>query len=504
VLGVGLVLAVAVAVFARWGPDWPAQEFRAWSAVHAGLTGWTNQWYSGVALPGYSVIYPAVSSVLGAAPTGVLAVAAAGAGAWSMAPPHQRGLQIGFHASVAFVLVADLLIGQVPYLLGVAFGIWAVRAVRAQHLAAAGTLALLSSLSSPLAGLFLLISAPALARAHRTRDVLPLVAAGGGLLMSVIYGGASGPFPFLGRILGYVLGFAVLAIVLPGPENRAVRLLGTTYGIVALALFLIPNPVGGNVARLGQLVALPLVWHLLPRLPRRAVALLLVAAAMLWSGWPSITSAARGATDPSRLPPYYAGLLSFLRTRNPIDGRLEVVFTREHWESYYVGRAFPLARGWERQTDLGVNHVLYGPTSAAAYRQWLVDNGVAIVALPNAPIDFGGRGEANLLRHVPKYLVPVWHDRHWRVWRVVSPAGLVAGPATMDALGSASFGLNFARRGTAVVRIRADSMWSVTKGEACVTSTPDGWLSVSAPAAGTVTLQAQPGLGPLAARTRCS
>jgi hypothetical protein len=47
----GLVLAAVIAATARWGPDWPAQEFRAWSAQQHGITAWTNQWYSGQAGP---------------------------------------------------------------------------------------------------------------------------------------------------------------------------------------------------------------------------------------------------------------------------------------------------------------------------------------------------------------------------------------------------------------------------------------------------------------------
>ena len=83
---VALLVGVGIATSARWGPDWPAQEYRAWSAAHNGLTAWTNGWYSGQALPGYSVLYPAVSSVLGAALTGLLAVVVAAAGAYRLAP----------------------------------------------------------------------------------------------------------------------------------------------------------------------------------------------------------------------------------------------------------------------------------------------------------------------------------------------------------------------------------------------------------------------------------
>ena len=47
--GVAFVAAVSVLVawLARWGPDWPAQEFRAWIGGHDGLSLLTMRWYGG-------------------------------------------------------------------------------------------------------------------------------------------------------------------------------------------------------------------------------------------------------------------------------------------------------------------------------------------------------------------------------------------------------------------------------------------------------------------------
>jgi hypothetical protein len=502
----GLLVAAVIAATARWGPDWPAQEFRAWSASHAGLTAWTNQWYSGVALPGYSVIYPAISGLLGAPLTGLAAVAVSAAGAARMAPTGERYREIGYRVSVGLVLAADLLIGQVPYLVGVAFGVWALWSLRARHPVAAAVLAAASSLSSPLSGAFLLLAMPAIASAYGWRRAVPFGTAVAGVAVSFLYGGASGPFPFIVRIFGYVTVFAVLTVVLTRRDDRAIRILGVTYGCAAIVLFAVPNPIGGNYARLGQLIALPLLWHVLPRLrwQRRAAVVPLIVLAALWPVYPSVTSAGRGASDPSQSPSYYDGMLAFLRTQDPTAGRLEVVFTREHWESLYVARTFPIARGWERQTDMGTNQVLYHSISAASYRQWLDDNGVALVALPNVPIDFGGKHEAALLQRPPSYLVPVWHDANWQVWRVQGAHGLVTGPATVRTLGTASVVLDFARPGTATVRIRADGMWDVTSGEGCVRSDSRGWLSVTSSASGPLTLRARMGVPATASGARCS
>ena len=70
-------LSVVIVSVARWGPDWPAQEFRAWIAGHDGLSVWTSRWYGGSALPGYSVMYPLVTAVFSNA---VVAAACRGCG----------------------------------------------------------------------------------------------------------------------------------------------------------------------------------------------------------------------------------------------------------------------------------------------------------------------------------------------------------------------------------------------------------------------------------------
>lgn len=503
-----LVAGIAIASSARWGPDWPAQEFRAWSAAHFGLTAWTNRWYSGQALPGYSVVYPAVAGVLGAALTGLLAVVVAAVGAFRLAPVGSAMRRAGYQASVCLVLGADLLIGQVPYLLGVAAGVWAMVAVRAGQNVRSATLAGLCSLASPLAGAFVLLSVPAVALEYRLRRALPLAAALAGVLVSSVFGGGGGPFPFTTLGITWTLLFVGLSLIVTSVADRSIRLFGVTVGVVAVALFLVPNPIGGNIVRLGQLVALPLIWHVWPRvrprLRRPAVAVTLVALATTWTAWPAMTSIGRGAADPSQSSAYYTGLDDFLRHQDPAAGRLEVVFTREHWEAMFVASAFPIARGWERQTDMSVNAVLYRPLTAQAYRTWLDDNAVALVALPSAPIDFGGRAEAALLRHPPAYLRPVWHDTHWRVWRVTGSRPMVTGPATLHHLGAASFELDFARAGVATVRIRTDSMWSVTTGTGCVVAGSGHWLQVQKAGPGRIVVSARVGLGALDGDTRCS
>ena len=494
-IAAALVVAAALITWlARWGPDWPAQEFRAWSAAHDGLTAWTNRWYSGLALPGYSVIYPVVSASLGASLTGIVAVATGYVGALRFAPSRSRPARIGFEISIAFVLCTDLLIGQLPYLVGVAFGIWSLRAARADHPVLAAGAAAGCSLASPLAGAFLLIATPAVARALGVRRTIPLLAAVTGAVVAATLGGGSGPFPFRLRSLIWIALFVGLTFVCTRRRDAEIRVFAATYALATIAALVVANPIGGNITRFGQLVALPLAWILAARLGwRTTVTSAMVAMAALWAAWPAIGSITHGAADPSQHRAYYAGLLNQLRRENPREGRLEVVFTREHWESLYVAQAFPIARGWERQTDLAVNPELYHPLTAEKYRHWLDANGVGLVALPSAPIDYGGAAEAALLEHPPAYLIPIWHDHDWRLWRVRDAVPLVSGAATLQTMGTASLVLAFARPGLAEIRVRSSALWNVAGGNGCMSDGHDGWLDVRAATAGTVTLRSRIG-----------
>lgn len=488
------VLAGLVATHGRWGADWPAQEFRAWSARYAGLTTWTNRWYSGQALPGYSVLYPVVSAWLGAAVTGFVAVGAVCLAAPLLAPP-RRLRRVAFEMSVGAVVVADLLIGQVPYLLGLGFAAWALVAVGKRRRFLAGVLAACCALASPLAGVFVLVATPALVARFGWRDVVPLGLAGIGLVTSAAFGGASGPAPFVTPLLIAILAFAAVLIGCPVRMPASIRLFGVTYAVIACMSYLEPNPVGGNIARLGELVALPLLWHWLPPLRRspRVTALWVLPLVVLSAGWsldPAVIAGLRGVRDPSRQASYFRGLNRFLSTQDPLRGRAEVVFTRSHWEALFVAQVFPIARGWERQTDMAADSVLYGPLSADSYRRWLDDNAVALVALPDVALDGGGKAEAALLRHPPQYLRPVWHDRHIRVWAVLGGRPLVSGPAVLRELGPASLVLDFQAAGRATVRVRGSNLWTITAGEGCVTDR-GGWLTVTTTAASSITVRSR-------------
>ncbi|MGI8879158.1 MAG: hypothetical protein ACR2KJ_01325 [Jatrophihabitans sp.] len=500
------VSALLVVLVARWGPDWPAQQFRAGLAGHASLHVWNDQWYGGHALPGYSVLYPIVSAVLGARVTGLLAVTAAAWAAGLLLPSDEVARHRRYSIAVAAILSGSLIIGQVPFLLGVALALWALVALSRQRTVVVWVFAAAASLASPLAGVFLLMAVPSLAVRFSWRRALPLSAGLAGSVVAGVVGGAAGPDPYPWQSLIGVLGFSIGSLLVTTRADCMLRRFAAVYAVVGVLAFLTPNPIGGNVDRIGKLIALPLACYLLFNGARRTKLLrgvLVAVAALLWPFVPLTSAIAQGARDPSQNAVYFTQLLSFLDSQNPTSGRLEIPFTRAHWESARVAPHFPLARGWERQTDLKYNSVLYEPLTPNEYLLWLRDSAVSLVALPSVPLDEGGKAEGRLLAHPPPYLRQVWSNQNWTVWTVVGGQPLASGPASITRLGPASFDITFRRAGASLVRIRASNLWHVTAGTGCVDAGSQGWLEVHAPAAGMLTLRAQLNTRLLGASTDC-
>jgi hypothetical protein len=263
------------------------------------------------------------------------------------------------------------------------------------------------------------------------------------------------------------------------------------YGISSIALFAVPNPAGGNAARLGALAGGPLAAVALGRQGRWRTLAVAAVPLLVWQMWPVGKAVAQSVDDPSSRPEYYAGLEAFLSTEDPAAGRLEIPTLRQHWEASYIAPVFPLARGWERQIDIRYNAPLYDPAlTGEALHQWVLESGVALIALPDAPLDPWSVREAGLLAAGQPWLTPVWADDHWQVWRVTDAVGMVTGPARLTWLGVNSAALRFSRSGTVVVKVRWSTYWQVTAGMACLAPSPQGWLSVSRDRPGDVSLAA--------------
>lgn len=491
---VALLTSSTVVLVARWGPDWPAQEFRTWIARHDGLSMWTMRWYSGTALPGYSVLYPVVTRLLDPGIVGVAACVAITLCSVRYTRDLSPVRTLMVLLAVGVSVMQNLLIGQVPFLLGAAFGLGALLALPARRSwMIPAALAALCSLTSPLAGLFLLLFVPIYFRTALRRRALTLLPAGLGALVAAVVGGAGGPFPCPWQTFAGVLAFCAAILAWTPRQSSTLRTFAATYALLAVMAFAVPNPVGGNVARLAKLLAIPLACYFLnfnrPTIFGRSRLLVLGAAAVMWPSEAFASCIVSGAADPSQAPGYYAAVDRYLVAHRPPGTRVEVPFTREHWEALFVADRVPIARGWERQTDLKYNNVLYHPLSAVRYRTWLAENAVGLVALPRAPKDAGGLAETALLSHRLPYLTPVWQDSNWRVWRVTSPTPIVSGDARLADEDSASLTLRFVRAGTAVVRVRASRLWTASDPASCISHNAIGWLQVTSPHAGDVRIE---------------
>lgn len=504
-----LLCAAALALPAT-GTDAAAQEFRTWLWVRHGPVLWQNLWYGGHSVVGYSVLFPPLAAVLGTRVAGAVATvwaAAAGGAAFVTFGRSFGGSFGGARAATAataagywfaFACVGMFIQGQYPFALGVALAITALLAAGRDRPVSAGALALAASAASPLAGAFLLLFASAWWAQAGLRRVAPLGCAVAGVALGW-WAGGGGWFPFPGVSLLSVLIACGGGLLLVWWEGTAVRAALLGYAACAVVLFALPNAVGGNAARLGALAGGPLAVHLLGRRGRWRTVLVVALPLAVWTGWPVGSALAAGVGDPSGGAAYYAGLQQFLSTQDPARGRLEIPPLRRHWESYFVATRFPLARGWERQIDLGDDAVLYRPgLTGDELHAWTLDAGVRLIALPDAPLDPWAVREAALLAAGQPWLVPVWHDAHWQVWEVADAVGLVTGPARVVRLGVDSVDLDMTAAGQALVRLRWGPFWRVTAGSACLAEGGNGWLVVGATAPGPVTVSADalPGTGP--------
>lgn len=499
---VTLALCLAVIALGLRGPDLPAQDFRTWLFRNHGPLLWDGQWFAGHQVAGYSVVFPPLAAAFGARTVGFVSCVASTmamvrVARYGTTNRHTAGL-LWFAAAT----VANFIIGRMPFALGLALGLVAIAAVQRRRPVWAGVFAVLCSLASPLPGAFLLMAGLAWAPALGWRRALPLTGASSGLLVALVLGGG-GSFPFPWTSLVTILIFVAFGLALAPRSHRTVRIGLAGYAAVAVVLFLIPNPVGGNLTRLATILAGPLAAVVLLSTGRRRVLLAVAGPLMIWQLAP-VTGAIADGTTPSSHPAYYTGLLNFLQTHDEPVGRVEIPLTRGHWETTYVASKVPLARGWERQVDVAYNKVLYDEKlTPGQYRAWLLENRVRYVAIPDAPLEPASLREAAIVEGAQPWLRPVWRDGHWRVWRVLGAKALVTGPATLAALEVSSFTLRFHSAGTADVQLHHTRFWRVADDAACITRSADGWTRVTALAPGTITVTARldlhavrPGAGP--------
>ncbi len=483
-------------------PDLAAQVYRSNLFGRIGFSVWDLSWYGGHHLPGYSLLFPPLGALLGPRIVGALAAIASVILFERLITPYfsPRATRI---AAVWFavIVVCDLLIGRLTYGLGVTVGLCSVLALSRHHPWVAAVLGIACATASPVTGVFTALAGGAVFLSGFDRRGLALAATSLGTLgvMAVLFPeGGTQPFRWFQIIVPLLVCAAVLALARPG--DRTLRIGTVLYMVGCCLTMAITSPLGDNVLRLGALVGGSLMAALWvdrapgTRVPRWAIASVGVIF-LAWQLAGPIREVVKSSGDPSTKQAYYAPVLGFLRTHADPATRIEVPFTRGHWEAAYLAPHVPLARGWETQLDQKIGSIFYdhrdSTFTAAEYHAWLRRNAVRYVVVPDVAPDPTSVREVEVIRSNPPWLKLVWSSPHWRAYAVRDALPLVAGPATMVALRPNTFTLRASRPGTVLVRVRTTPYYEVTRGSACIAPSPDGWTHLRVARAGLVRVEAK-------------
>ena len=361
-------LGLARLVLAPPTPDLAAQVYRAEPFDREGFTLFNANWYGGHHTPAYSILFPPLGALLGVRVVGVVAAVASAVLFERIARRHfgesARWGALWFGAGTA----ADLLIGRVTFAVGVAFALAAVFALQRGHRRSGVALASAARWAARSPGCSSRWPAGALAVDPRRsacggrRGVHP-----GGRARTALPEGGSQPYT-AGTLASIVLCCVLLLCLLPRRE-RALRSGALLYLAAAVVAFAIATPMGGNASRLGVAFAGPVLLcaALASGDPRRRRGMLAAMVLLLgWQWWAPVRETIKGAVDPSGQAAYFAPLLRFVDARAEAAVRVEVPFTRLHWESVYVARDVPLARGWVTQLDVKYNPLFRTSRGGAA------------------------------------------------------------------------------------------------------------------------------------------
>ena len=357
-----VVSTIVIGVADLRGADYPAHFLRALLWERSGMSAWNNLWYGGHATPTYSVLAPPLMAAIG--PFGVVAVGSIVATycfsrlTVDLLPTTTTTLA---NHVFAMAMLVNVVVGRAPFALGLALGLIAVHAWDRQRIAVAVVAAFLAPLVSPVAAVFLAIASTAVAlatwpRSKRSptarttmREALAITALRRHRSLSrqccsaIRVGSRSAAITSWHACV-------TLALVAAGIGSRVVRFTAMLAMLAAGVLFLVPNPLGGNFVRLAQIVAVPIAVAALPSV-RRALLVPFTVALLVGFGWslqPGVVAAVEWWGDESADVAFHQPLIDQVRARNldgrPV-GRLEIPFTENHWESFFVAAEVPF-RAW--------------------------------------------------------------------------------------------------------------------------------------------------------------
>jgi len=510
---VAAAFAVAYVLVSPPSLDLAAHLLRAELFSSEGFGIWNNWWYGGHHVPGYSVLFPPIAAALTPQVTAGLATCGSAA-LFEILARDQFGEDawlgaLWFGAGTA----TNLYTGRLTFAFGLLPAIAATLALSRRRTGWAVTFGVITALASPVAALFAALAAAAIAIGRfaadrRLRVVFPGVLVMVGALAPVALLSVAfpegGSEPFTWATLWPIPAIALVALVLI-PKRNVTLLAGIAlYALGCIAAFEIATPVGSNAARLGPLLAGPIVallWY-----PRHKLWLAVVALPLLYFQWQApIRDVRTSAGDPSVKISYYRPLLNFLEAQHGPPFRVEIPFTRFHWEAYEVAPRFPLARGWERQLDIRYNSLFYdGTLTAATYHTWLHKMAVRYVAVSDADLDYSAHEETALIDRGLPYLRLVFRSAHWHVYAVDRPSPIAQGAATLQNLGPNSLTLRASRPGMVRLRVRFTPYWALSGDSGCVID-DGGFTDLRVRRPGTFELVTQFSLGRIGATSaRCN
>ena len=508
---------VWLAVFPRIGTDLSAQLARAgWAGRYPGAA-YLFSWYGGIYPASYSLLAPYLLALTGTRAAMAVAAVVSAVLLTLLLTRHRVPRPRAAACWVGVAMLTELTAGRAAFLLGVtaalgclvvASGRWPHGGARrwprggagrwprgrarrwlrgGGHWLAVGGLALLAGLLSPVAGLFLGVPAAALVLTGRRREGLVIGLCAGLPLVAAVWlsDGGTQPISFRNGLPALLAAAGVIVLLPPG--WRLLRTGAAIYGLGVITVWVLPTPVGSNVERLALLLIGPLLAGLASARPRWLLAGALIAAAV-WQVVQPVTDLMHGNGPPDA--PQTTALVAELRALDAQTARVEAVPQYGHWESQQLAMAVPLARGWERQADVARNPLFYdGTLTPASYYGWLRDNAVRYVAISAASPDFAAVGEAAIVRAGQPWLIPVWRDGFWQLYRVAGTLPLASPPGAVTSSTPAQITVRMSRAGTTVVRVR----WSpLLRGTGGATVARSGeWTSLAARRAGTYTLSAR-------------
>lgn len=497
---VAALLSAAILWLGPPGTDLPAHLYQLRLYVDHGLVLWNNFWYAGrYSFVTYSLLYYPLAALLGITLLALLSVAVA-TFAFALVVLCEWGPRARASAwSFGILWPGTLLSATFPFTLGVAFALLALAVLQQRRRVWFAALALLALATSPLAFalLALVLAGIGLGRwRERPGIALPaavvLVGAGVELLLFRLFPGG-GRYPFhVGGFLA-ALTFATCGVLATRGLERTRVLAGffVAYGLVCVAVFVLPGELGGNVARV-QYAAVPMALLVLGVRGWRPLWLVVALAGLagVWNLGALAGNYERSTLDAARTPQYWASTTAFLHHHLTLDYRVEAVDTVGHWPAVYLPEAgVPLVRGWYRQDDFPVNRILYRTFGPRAYRSWLRELAVRYVVLTDAQPDYSSEDEAELVRSGRAGLPVVFRSRHVTVFEVPDPQPLVTGPFRGRVLR-----LNPTRAviwvggpGTYRIATRFSPYWHTSRG--CLSEGADRMLALSVPHAGRVALR---------------